>query len=101
MLSGKNALDPVCGMQIKVNGSTLKTTFDRELYYFCSLDCLKKFELEPQKYVQVEKRECCGHCGQSDEMDHHHEHHHHGHCSDNDENTHHHCGHHDHLEVKK
>jgi len=77
MLFGNKVKDPVCGMEIKVNDSTLRFNFNDTEYYFCSSDCLKQFQNDPGKYA-AESDDCC----QKGE----HEHHHHdaahqaGHC---------------------
>ncbi|MCL6572474.1 MAG: YHS domain-containing protein [Bacillus sp. (in: Bacteria)] len=82
MYLSKVAKDPVCKMEINVDSSTPKTTYLGEVYYFCALACLAKFESNPQMYITAETKECCGHCGKSDEKgDSHQEHHHHGHCN--------------------
>ena len=76
------AKDPVCGMEIKVVSSTPQTTYLGEVYYFCSLGCFAKFESTPRTYITLETKECCGHCGNSDEKGHNHqEHQHSGHCN--------------------
>lgn len=49
----KKAKDPVCGMEIKINGSTLTKEYQAKTFYFCSDDCLKKFENEPEKYITL------------------------------------------------
>jgi len=43
--------DPVCGMEIKVEGSTLRSSYQGTEYYFCSDNCLEQFKKEPEKYV--------------------------------------------------
>ena len=94
MFGKKKATDPVCGMEITVNDSTLRTTHDGKEYYFCAKACLTQFEADPQKYVSDSGEghsEGCHH--QHDEHDHHE---HHGHCNNGKEHEHKCHGHHDH-----
>ncbi len=52
--------DPVCGMKIDKKESKFSFDFQEGTYYFCSNDCQKKFEAEPEKYsLQKTKGECC------------------------------------------
>jgi YHS domain-containing protein len=37
--SGKTEIDPVCGMQVKMNEATAFETADGKTYYFCSQRC--------------------------------------------------------------
>lgn len=59
MFFNKKAKDPVCGMGIKVNSSTLRSHYQGTEYYFCSPKCLEQFEKESQKYI-VASKGCCG-----------------------------------------
>ncbi|MEM0171842.1 MAG: YHS domain-containing protein, partial [Thermoproteota archaeon] len=43
--------DPVCKMEVEPNKTQWKTTYEGVTYYFCSEDCLKTFQNNPQKYV--------------------------------------------------
>lgn len=56
MFLNKKAKDPVCGMEIKVDSSTLRFNYQGKEYKFCSHNCLEKFEKEPQKYTSELKR---------------------------------------------
>lgn len=69
-----NVKDPVCGMSIEVDDSTLRSDWQGQTYYFCATACKEKFDGAPEQYA--EQKECCGkHAG-------HHGHHgHHGHGS--------------------
>ncbi|PLR84003.1 YHS domain-containing protein [Bacillus sp. V33-4] len=70
MFFRKKETDPVCGMEIKVTNSTIRSGYQGSDYYFCSTDCLGKFNMEPQKFI--------AHTANSDELGHQHgEHHHH------------------------
>ena len=43
--------DPVCGMEIDPKEAAGKSEYQGQTYYFCSPDCKKAFEKEPEKYV--------------------------------------------------
>ena len=43
--------DPVCGMQVDDQKSTEKSQFQGTNYYFCSSDCKRKFDQQPQQYA--------------------------------------------------
>ena len=43
--------DPVCGMQVDDQKSTAKSQFQGTNYYFCSDDCKRKFDQQPQQYA--------------------------------------------------
>ncbi|MBO3801813.1 MAG: YHS domain-containing protein [Thermoproteota archaeon] len=58
--------DPVCKMEVEPNKTQWKTTYEGVTYYFCSEDCLKTFQNNPQKYVgnvhehkEARSRGCC------------------------------------------
>ena len=44
-------LDPVCGAQLAATASALSAQYLSHTYYFCSGDCLRKFEQRPEAYV--------------------------------------------------
>lgn len=44
--------DPVCGMQVQPDRAAGKTEFKGKAYYFCALGCKKKFESDPDRYLQ-------------------------------------------------
>ena len=44
-------IDPVCGMNVDAEQGYGKM-YQRQLYRFCSRNCLDKFEAEPDKFVQ-------------------------------------------------
>ncbi|MBI2061888.1 MAG: YHS domain-containing protein [Nitrospirae bacterium] len=46
------AVDPVCGMEMKIAEDTPRTTHEGKTYYFCSGEDLKKFLDEPEKYAK-------------------------------------------------
>ncbi|HEU5283441.1 MAG TPA: YHS domain-containing protein [Burkholderiales bacterium] len=43
--------DPVCGMLVEPGEAAGKREFAAHTWYFCSADCLKKFDQAPQRYV--------------------------------------------------
>ena len=45
------AHDPVCAMQLSPKTAVVKATHQDRQYYFCASGCLKKFKLDPGKYV--------------------------------------------------
>jgi len=46
-----NSVDPVCGMNVdKSNG--LSATFRGQEYFFCSEECLHRFESDPALYIE-------------------------------------------------
>lgn len=66
------AKDPVCGMEIIVDNTTLKTVHEGKTYYFCSGHCQEQFEKNPASYVK-QHSECCGN-GKHDGHKHHGQH---------------------------
>jgi len=48
------ATDPVCGMRVSKT-SSIKKQFDGRIYYFCSEECVRKFE-SPEKELKSMKR---------------------------------------------
>jgi Cu+-exporting ATPase len=46
------AIDPVCGMKVKVPTAKNVTQHDGRLYYFCNPKCLARFTADPAKYLQ-------------------------------------------------
>lgn len=45
------AKDPVCDMEVAEATAQYTATYQGKTYYFCSVDCKKAFELEPDKYA--------------------------------------------------
>jgi YHS domain-containing protein len=91
----KKVKDPVCGMEVKVNDSTLRCQFQGKEYYFCSSSCRTSFEKEPQRYISSTKEGgCCG--GHTDNGKHDQEHKHLAHCNGRHEHAHKCCGNHSH-----
>ena len=46
------AIDPVCGMKVKVATAKNTTVHEGETYYFCNPKCLQKFTAEPDRYLK-------------------------------------------------
>ncbi len=46
------AIDPVCGMSVD-DRTDLKEEFRGREYYFCSEECMHRFQSEPARYVQA------------------------------------------------
>ena len=53
-MNNLNIKDPVCGMNVSET-SKFSTTNDKKEYYFCSQNCLNKFERNPSQYLNEEK----------------------------------------------
>ncbi len=49
------AIDPVCGMKVKIEGAKNTTAHEGQIYYFCSPKCLQKFTAEPARYLKPEE----------------------------------------------
>ena len=45
--------DPVCGMIVS-RDTQYKTVYNGKIYYFCSMDCKRAFENDPEKYTMHE-----------------------------------------------
>jgi YHS domain-containing protein len=43
--------DPVCGMEVKKNSTTLISDHFGRTFHFCSEQCRKLFDINPNKYV--------------------------------------------------
>jgi P-type Cu+ transporter len=48
---GTMPIDPVCKMEVSVADAAASHDFHSETLYFCSIDCLKKFEADPARYM--------------------------------------------------
>lgn len=53
--SGGFATDPVCGMRVS-KSSSIKKYFNGRIHYFCSEQCLKKFESPEEELKNMKKR---------------------------------------------
>lgn len=53
-MNNLNIKDPVCGMNVSKTSKFSKIN-DKKEYYFCSQNCLNKFERNPSQYLNEEK----------------------------------------------
>jgi len=44
-------IDPVCKMEIDIIDAAASHDYHAQTVYFCSLDCKKEFESDPDKYM--------------------------------------------------
>jgi Cu+-exporting ATPase len=51
-VNSETAIDPVCGMNVVIDGAKHMTTHEGHHYYFCHAGCQTKFESDPQKYLE-------------------------------------------------
>ncbi len=51
------AIDPICLMEIDEKQAPAKSVYNGQTFYFCAKSCKKKFEEDPEKYIDVEKKE--------------------------------------------
>ena len=45
--------DPVCGTELNEKNAEFQTQFAGKKYFFCSDECRKEFEQEPNVYVET------------------------------------------------
>jgi xanthine dehydrogenase accessory factor len=50
------AIDPVCGMTVTIEPSSLQLEHEGVTYYFCGAGCRAAFEREPARYLDKEAR---------------------------------------------
>ena len=50
------AIDPVCGMTVRIEGAKNVTVHEGETYYFCNPKCLAKFTAEPTRYLKPQEQ---------------------------------------------
>jgi YHS domain-containing protein len=43
--------DPVCGMTVDTGRAAGWSSFGGQMYYFCSRECLERFEADPARYA--------------------------------------------------
>ena len=46
-------IDPVCGMQVNQQNAAGRSAHQGKTFYFCSEDCKKQFDQDPEPYVHV------------------------------------------------
>ena len=44
-------IDPVCKMQVRIADAAASHDYQSETVYFCSVECQKKFEKDPEGYM--------------------------------------------------
>jgi YHS domain-containing protein len=44
-------IDPVCKMEVSIADAAASHDYHAETLYFCSIDCLRKFESDPAVYM--------------------------------------------------
>ena len=44
-------IDPVCRMYVNIDDAAASHDYHSETVYFCSLDCLKEFQRDPESYM--------------------------------------------------
>ncbi|MFZ5875473.1 MAG: YHS domain-containing protein [Nitrospirota bacterium] len=49
--------DPVCGMLVDPLRAVGKRTAGGRTYYFCSANCLAKFDAKPERFISGEAKE--------------------------------------------
>lgn len=45
------ATDPVCGMEVQIEGAQLTSELEGVTYYFCSRGCKLDFDEDPARYL--------------------------------------------------
>lgn len=50
---GASPVDPVCGMPVTSTSSELQRRYMDRTFFFCSQDCLRKFDADPPSYVRA------------------------------------------------
>jgi Cu+-exporting ATPase len=45
--------DPVCGMQIDSSQAAAQSQYQGQTYYFCSVECKRKFDENPQQFAKA------------------------------------------------
>jgi YHS domain-containing protein len=48
--------DPVCGMQVDDQKASAKSQFQGTTYHFCSDECKRKFDQQPQQFASKSSR---------------------------------------------
>lgn len=50
-------IDPVCKTEVSVANAAASHDYHAQTLYFCSIDCLRKFERDPAAYMNDESGE--------------------------------------------
>jgi YHS domain-containing protein len=46
------SVDPVCGMEVDEAKAVGKSTYQHQVFYFCSPHCKQKFDERPERYTE-------------------------------------------------
>ena len=49
------AIDPVCKMQVDESKAAATSEHNGKTYYFCAIGCKRKFDENPEKFVQASR----------------------------------------------
>ncbi|HVY19433.1 MAG TPA: heavy metal translocating P-type ATPase [Bauldia sp.] len=71
--SGETAIDPVCGMTVRLGAGKPSFEYAGATYHFCSQGCHDKFAADPERYLKAAPR-APGHGHAPHEHGHHHHH---------------------------
>jgi Cu+-exporting ATPase len=50
-------IDPICLMEIDEKDAPAKSVYNGQTFYFCNESCKQKFEEDPEKYIDVERKQ--------------------------------------------
>ncbi len=50
-------IDPICLTEIDENEAPAKSVYKGQTFYFCAESCKRTFEEDPEKYIDVKKKE--------------------------------------------
>jgi hypothetical protein len=53
----RGARDPVCGMTVDRFKTPFRSEYGEKTYYFCGPSCKEKFDADPERYLDAERRE--------------------------------------------
>ncbi|MBN2413611.1 YHS domain-containing protein [candidate division KSB1 bacterium] len=53
--TGEKTAKCACGMDLKVNDSTVKREYNGQTYYICSDKCAAVFDKDPKKFIDAVK----------------------------------------------
>lgn len=52
------ATDPVCGMEFEATSASPTAEYQDRRFYFCSNDCLREFEADPEMWQPAFESSC-------------------------------------------
>jgi P-type Cu+ transporter len=50
-------LDPVCKMEVNPASAEAQSEYQGQTFYFCSVECMRKFDANPQQYIDESARQ--------------------------------------------